>query len=441
MRLRIASKTAQGRSKNLTAERLINLYPETAPAGASSEFELRNTPGLVLDRTLGVGPIRGIGKHKGQYYAVSGSELYRFDGLRLSDGFSGSGPVQFESNGNEMLICETSTNRLSYTTGTDFARLSETASSITYMDGYFICTRPNSGQFFISRLYSVQFDALDFASAETKTDNAVRVLADHRELWVFGEDTAEIWVNQGTTDFPFGRVDGAINEKGCSAPFSAVQIDNSVIWLDKDGIVRRADGYTPLRISTHAIETAIREGNVAGATAFSYVQEGHEFYCLTVPASGTFVFDAATGQWHERKSFELPTWRVSCASQAGLDWYAGDDVNGNIYRLDVTSYQENGEFLIGEMIFPPITNDGARFRLYNLELDLDTGLGASNAMLSTSRDGLNWSSEQWRSLGAEGERLTRPQWKRLGQYRDCHIKIGVSGNIRKGAFAAYAEIG
>ena len=50
-------------------------------------------------------------------------------------------------------------------------------------------------------------DALDFAQAESNADDIVTLIVDH-EVLVFGTDTTEIWVQPGTSDFPFARRQG-----------------------------------------------------------------------------------------------------------------------------------------------------------------------------------------------------------------------------------------
>jgi hypothetical protein len=52
---------------------------------------------------------------------------------------------------------------------------------------------------------------------------------DHREIWLFGNNTTEIWINIGDPDFPFQRIQGAFLEIGCAAPYSVAKADNSLI--------------------------------------------------------------------------------------------------------------------------------------------------------------------------------------------------------------------
>jgi hypothetical protein len=169
-------------------------------------------------------------------------------------------------------------------------------SSVSYIDGYGILTvNDSSGQFYITGLLDFStIDPLDVASAESSPDGLVRVLVDHREIWLFGTKTIEPWSNTGASPFPLERVPGALLERGCAAAQSCAKMDNSVFWLGDDRIIYRADGYQPVRISTHAIEEILRTGTVSDAYGMTYFMGGHHFYVLTLPSLGrTFAFDAA----------------------------------------------------------------------------------------------------------------------------------------------------
>ena len=444
MRLQISVKSGVGRSKSVTAERLVNMYAEQSD-GVSS-VTLHGTPGLVLDATYGTGPIRGIRYMAGSRYTVSGSTLYSGAGASLG-AIGGSGPVSMADNGTQLVIVTSGNTGYVYSVSGGLVSITDPdfpgATCVDYLDGYFLFVEPSSGIFFISAINDgTDFDALDFATAESAPDNLVRLFVDHREVWLMGVDTCEIWVNTGNADFPFERSPGAINEKGIRGKFSVTKTDNSLFWVDRDGIVRRAaEGYTPLRISSHAIEYQIAQGDLDAATAFSYAQEGHEFYVLTVPNAGTFVYDASSTLWHDRESYLEGRWRASgFARNAGVQ-YVGDFDNGNVYSLSLDTYTENGVEQVAEMVFPPIEFDGQRFSLHSVRLDMESGTGSTpQVMLQTSKDGKTWSNESWRDFGAVGAYTKRVVWRRLGQYLNCHLRFRISDNAKRAVFAAYAEI-
>ena len=444
MRLQISAQSGGGRSKTQDASRLVNMYAEEA--GGKSQVMLHGTPGLVLDTTYGVGPVRGIHYMAGLRYVVSGASLYNAAGDVLG-AIDGTGKVALANNGTQLVVVTSATTGYVYTVSGGLVQITDPdwpgATSVDYLDGYFLFTEPDSGIFFISALNdALDIDALDFASAESAPDDLVRVFVDHREVWLMGVDTCEIWVNTGSQDFPFERQPGAISEKGLRGKFTVTKNDNSIYWVDRDGIVRRAaEGYSPLRISTHAVEHAIASGDLDNAEAISYVQEGHEFYALTVPGAGTFVYDSATQLWHERESLSQGRWRASgFARNAGVQ-YVGDYLNGKVYSLDLDTYTEDGTEQVAEMLFPPLQADGERFRLSSVRLDMEAGTAnAPNVMLQVSRDGKTWSNEEWQEFGDVGQYTRRVVWRRLGQYDTCHLRFRISDNAKRAVFAAYAVI-
>jgi len=448
LRLTIAHKSSQGRSKTVDAARLVNMYAELSEG--KSNVVLHGTPGLASEATRATVKCRGIHFMGVVRYEVVGDALYK-DGTNVGL-IDGTGLVDMATNGTQLVIVTNQNTGYIYTVAGGLVQITDAdfpgATSVDYLDGYFLFTEPNTGIFFISALNDAgDIDALDFATAESDPDNLVRVFVDHREVWLMGEDTCEIWINTGNASFPFERLDGAINEKGLRGKFTPTKTDNSLFWVDRDGIVRRAvDGYTPVRISTHDIEHQIAKGNLDDAEGFSYVQEGHEFYVLTVPGAGTFTYDAATQWWHERNSqtngVDDGRWRASGHARKSGVHYVGDYLTGDIYTLDLDSYTENGAEQVAELLFPPIQFDGERFRVFSVRLDMEGGVGDSpQVMLQTSRDGKTWSNEVWRDFGALGDYTKRVVWRRLEMFETCHLRFRISDNAKRAVFAAYAVIG
>jgi hypothetical protein len=262
----------------------------------------------------------------------------------------------------------------------------------------------------------------------------VGVISDHRELWVFGTDSVEVWYDSGATDFPLQRIQGAFNEIGCVAAFSIAKLDNGLFWLGTDargqGIVYRANGYTGVRVSTHAIEYAIAQyGNIADAIAYTYQQEGHAFYVLTFPTgNATWVYDVSTQVWHERAGFangDFMRHRSNCQCNFGGNIVVGDFESGNIYRFDLDVYADNGgiqKWLRSWRALPTGQNNLKRTAHHSLQLDCETGVGLNDGqgsdpqvMLRWSDDGGHtWSNEHWSPVGKIGAYGHRTFWRRLG---------------------------
>jgi hypothetical protein len=170
VRLQVAVQTGRGRTRTVTAERLVNMYAEQS-SGGKSLVVLHGTPGLVLEATYGAGPVRGLHVMRGTRYIVSGGALYNQAGTNLGV-INGTGPVSMATDGTHLVIVTSATTGYVYTTAGGLQTITDPAfpgaTSVDYIDTYFLFTEPNSNRFFISEQGDpLSLDALDFASAES----------------------------------------------------------------------------------------------------------------------------------------------------------------------------------------------------------------------------------------------------------------------------------
>jgi hypothetical protein len=443
MKTPILGSAYVARSVNAADNRMINLFPEIIPEGGKEPAFLNRAPGLKLKVSVGLGPIRGLWVLGGNLYVVSGSQLYKVDSTytvtTLGTVAGTSGPVSMADNGTQLFVAcggpsfiyNATTNAFAQITDSDFPG----AVTVAYLDGYFVFNEPNSQKIWITSLLDgLSVDPLDFASAEGSPDGVVGIIADHREIWVFGTNSVEVWYNSGNADFPLSRIQGAYNELGCAAPYSIAKMDNGLFWLGKDargqGIVYRANGYTGQRISTHAVEWQIQQyANMSDAVGYTYQQDGHSFYVLIFPqANRTWVYDVATQAWHERAGFsagEFTRHRSNCQAFFNGDVLVGDYENANVYTFDLDDFSDNGsiqKWLRSWRALPTGANNLKRTAQHSLQLDCETGVGLNlgqgidpQVMLRWSDDGGHtWSSEHWTGIGKIGEYGKRAFWRRLG---------------------------
>ncbi len=434
------------RSVNAADNRCINLFPEAVPEGGKEAGFLNRAPGLRYLQTIGTGPIRALWSNRTNgtdFYVVSGIKVYRVSSLTGTPteigSVSGTGPVSIADNGTQLFfacngpsyIYNEATNAFGQIVDVDFPG----AVTVQYLDGYFVFNEPNSQRLWVTSLLDgTSIDPLDFASAEGSPDGVVAIAVDHRELWVFGTDTIEVWYDAALPDFPFARIQGAFSEIGLAAPYSVAKLDNALFWLGADargfGIVYRNQGYSGTRLSTHAVEFAIQGyGDISDAIAYTYQQEGHAFYVLNFPSAGaTWVYDVATGAWHERAGFSLGNFtrhRSNCQCSFANNTVVGDFENGNIYAFDLDVYTDNGasqKWLRSWRALPAGRNNLKRTAQHSLQLDVEAGAGLNSGqgsdpqvVLRWSDDGGHtWSNEHWRQMGKLGEYGFRAIWRRLG---------------------------
>lgn len=462
----------RARSVNFDGQRSVNLFPELSQSGTSkSVAALYGTPGLRLWSTLPTTVVRGLLRFsESVLIAVAGNAVYSVtpDGVATQVGeiAAGTTPVSMASNGTDVMIV-TGADGYTYRPATGaFATITDPdfvgADVVFFIDGYFVMNKPNTGQFYITQLYGTAIDGLDFATAEGSPDLLVSLLVDHRELWLFGEVSTEIWFNSGNADFPFERNQGAYLEVGCAAKYSPAKMDNVVYWLGRDGsgqgIVYRAQGYQPQRVSDYGVEYAIGQmARIDDAIGFSYQQEGHHFYMLTFPtARQTWVFDANTSMWHERAYWDASTGtfdrhRSNCVAAFANKVIVGDWANGKLYSFDMDYYTDDGD-TIRRVRSCPHLNADMKYQFFNsLQIDMEAGVGLSGdssvigsdplVMLEWSDDGGHvWSNEHWTAVGKMGEYKTRVKWRRLGRSRDRVFRLTITDPVKVVIIGATAEV-
>ena len=464
---------------------MVNLFPEAIPEGSGGKEAgfLMRCPGLRLLATVGIGPIRGLWVTNGVAYVVSGDKFYSLSTsytATLIGTVSGTGPVSMADNGTQIFIA---CNPLSYIYNVStlvFAQITDVdfpgAGSVGYLDGYFVFNEPGTQKFWVTSLLDgTSVDPLDFASAEGYPDDVVALIVDHREIFLFGNTSVEVWYDAGTPDFPLARIQGAFMEVGCEAAYSVAKLDNSVFWLGSDargrGIVYRANGYTPARISTNAVEYAIQSyGNISDAIGYTYQQDGHPFYVLVFPsAEATWVYDVSTQLWHERAAFENGQFvrhRSNCQMSYNDEIVVGDYEDGRVYAFDLDVYADDDQtqkWLRSWRALPAGQNNFKRSAHHSLQLDAETGVGLAlypgydaekllteaglyitteagdylttdaytaapgydpQVMLRWSDDaGHTWSNEHWNSMGQIGAYGTRTIWRRLGMTEKIRDRV------------------
>lgn len=447
------------RVKNADAQRCVNLYPEMNGPTSKTVAALIGTPGLSLWTSLPAGPVRGLLRFSAELsVAVCGSHVYTInqDGVATDVGLitAGDQPVGMASNGFVVMIVtgptgfvlNPSTGVLSAINATAFTG----ADVVWFLDGYFVFNKPGTGQFQITNVYGTDIDDLDFATAEGSPDLLLSLIVDHRELWLLGENSTEVYFNSGNADFPFERIQGAFIEQGCAAKFSVAKMDNSVFWLSADdrgqGMVMRAVGYQPQRVSNHALEYALAQyDRIDDAVAYTYQQEGHMFYALNFPsANATWVYDSTTNMWHERAwrdpaNGSLHRHRAICQMAFDNGIVVGDHTNGKLYKLDLDVFTDAGDPIARIRTCPHIADQDYRYQFFDaLQIDMETGVGLSSgqgsdpqAMLQWSTDGgYTWSNELWAPIGMLGERRTRVRWRRLGRSRDRVFRVTITDPVR-----------
>jgi len=435
----------QLRSRPASPARLVNCHAEALPPDAKTPVLLTRSPGISDWTTVGTGSIAGMHSALDNLFTVSGSELYKTDSNKTSTllGNVGSpGNIDIDSNKDSVVVVNEPAAY--YYDGTTFAQITDAdftsrgAGDVEFLDNFMLFREPDSDRFFGADLGSVtDFNALNFANADAASDILNGMKSDHRQVILSGIKSMEVFENTGASGFPIVRTINGLIEKGCLNGKTLQKQDQTVFWVANDYTVRRLQGLTPIRVSTHAVEQWLSTITITSMNAFAYSQDGHLFYAITAP-EGTFIYDATTQEWHERQTYGSSFWKPRYHAQAfGLE-LVGDSNSNKIGSLNPEDYDEFGDIQRMEWTYQPVYANGQRAFHYRLEIVLETGVGlttgqgvAPEVMLDYSDDGgRTWVSMPNRSLGALGNYETRVTWYNLGSSRLRVYRAAVSDPVK-----------
>jgi len=322
------------------------------------------------------------------------------------------------------------------------------------VDNYFVYNRPASQQFGASGVLSPISGSTSFSSKDGSPDNLVALIVDHREVYLMGETSSEVWTDVGGNPFPFQRIPGTNTQHGIAAKFSVARFGDSFCYVSRNNRgqaqIMQMKGYVPTRISNHAVENSITNQYVDDAIAWTYQLEGHEVYVVSFPTLElTWAYDLASGMWHKWLYTEndgtYTRHRGNCCAVFQGLVLVGDYEDGSIYEIDKNNYTDNGQHTRRLRRAPHLVSDFQRQYFDELQIQFQPGVGLTGittplndevvgadpqAMLRWSNDGgSTWSKEYWTSIGKIGKYKNRAIWRRLGMARDRVFEVVVSDPI------------
>jgi len=361
------------------------------------------------------------------------------------------------------------------------------ANTVDVIDNYIVYNNPTTQEWGSTDLLSPISPQTSYSLKDGAPDDLVALIVDHREVYLMGEISSEVWTDVGTVPFPFQRIPGTSTQHGIAAPFSLYRLGNSFAYVSRNNRgqaqIMQMQGYIPQRISTHAVENTLANQYVEDAIAWTYQLEGHEVYVVTFPTLNlTWAFDATTQMWHKwlytatDSTYERHRGNC-CATFQGLV-IIGDYENGKLYQLDRTNYTDDGQTIRRLRRAPHLVTEFQRQYFEELQIQFQPGVGTTGlsstlqainlqspyvitdtgtltigaletvylgefntinqftpttypqAMLRWSNDGgSTWSNEHWTTVGQMGKYTNRAIWRRLGQARDRIFEVSVTDPV------------
>lgn len=451
-----------GKSVNVNAQERLNLYAEVVPDPEKGDsLKFYPTPGQQLFINLGANAIRGLWEVGGVMYAVCGPSLYSVqeDGTSASIGvlLTSEGRVTMDDNGLQLMVVDNPNGYIVTLADETFAQITDDewpgAVSVTQLAQRFIVNPPEGkGRFHWSALGDgLSWDALDFATAESNSDDLVRVQADGGQLYLFGTRTTELWGVSASADAPYAIIGSSAVEWGLAAGDSLCKGDDCLMFLRQNRLgqvqVCRLVGASAQVVSNPEIDHVINGyDEVSDATAFAYLLGGHSFYQINFPTAGrSWLYDSSNGAW-SRVGGDTSRHNADTHVVFGGRSLVGDFASGKIRRLGAEYLTDDGVSIVREWIGRH-QSAGSPSQFGELWIEMEGGVGLQTGqgdnpqvMMQISRDGGHtWGSEMWRTIGRIGKYLARASWNRLGQSRDWIFKFRCTDPVRVVFIAAWGR--
>jgi len=466
----ILGPSYESHSLSVDAQRSINLFAEMDEGqGGKSVGMLARTAGLIARLTLPKSPIRAMANCGDRLFALAGNTFYEVTKSGSAWAHSTIGTVA-TSSGRASIVYDglnvivSAGWRYAYNIDSKaWTELSEapTGTEADGVDGYTVYVEAGTGKFWYGEYQKPgDVDGLNFATAEAYPDNLVGIVVLQRKVVLLGATSIEEWYNTGGSDNLFERIEGSVRDRGCAAAGSIARIDNTAFFLGSGdegvGMVWRLTDGAPQRISTHAVERALRQStDLSAATAFVWEEFGHTFYQITAPGlASSWVYDVSAGLWHERaywntRAGAYERHRAEIHAFWGGVHLVSDYQTGAIYETSFNAFDDAGN--PQRWLRRTAYSDAQlrRFAVHSFQVDLETGVGldgngqGANPVLYlrySDDGGRTWSQLRPASMGKIGQYRMRAIWRRLGQSRNRIWEVSGSDPVKTVIVRAFADI-
>ena len=423
--LPVVGPTYTNRSLSVGNQHTQNFYIEANQAGEAAA--LMPFPGLKSFATAGTSYARGLCVYNDELYAVTGTELYKVSqsgAETLIGTIPGTDRVTMVDDGGNLVIATGSTKPYQYdgatlTVGVD-ADL-PTAKTVAHINDRVIYEQ-TTGIAFADLGIPLTVNSANILLANTRADSVKAVVTHRQQVFTFGVNTIEPSYFTGSGTPPYSRVNNAVQEIGTSSPYSISTNKDFIYFLGTDKRVYRMSGLNSQAIDNPAIGQAIQGySSVSDAYGVCITADGQNWYLLSFPTGGTWLFNESSGLWTSLAyGTDDDPHLISDYAYVYGKHLVSDRRNGNIYELDFDTFTDNGDTIQRQRTTQAIDSRllgsaGKQLYMNYLELEFETGVSLVSAeaqiiMQYSDDDGRTWSQEYWQSIGEQGDFEKRVRW-------------------------------
>lgn len=467
-------------------QKLRNMYFHVTPGmvDGRGQYSVLSCPG-VLDTVAITGTtVRACIAYNNVGYAVVDDKIKKItSAFVVSDlgvtlgGTTGTATIA--ATGTEVVVCANSKiYRIAIATDV----VTDITTSLTAIDALnipiwvmaqnsrFIYMTSNSNYIYISNLYAAAtITSLDAYRPNTIAGTLSAGAVTTWYQYYFNENAVEIFRDTGSEIGPFARVDGGVVPIGIAASKSALTIMNKVYFLGRTdsgllGLIE-LDGLEYKVVSTpDFVERVKGYDSFSDAIAWTDIHNGHLFYNITFPTvettiaylhntGTTWTYDLTTNMWFERTVYDTDSDRdqrhiANCSMFLGNKQLVGSYSDGNFHEINTDYYDDNGVEIRREIITGTLIDRDSLFSLYNLEIDIERGIGVQSGQgsdpkitIEVSKDRANTYSNSFvRSACAFGVFNKRVRIGSLGSARSVTLKLTMTDPVAWAIVGVTAEI-
>lgn len=455
------------KSAVVTRQRRLNCYLEVRKDGDKSSIVLYGTPGMGFAFNASTPlnfPARGIIGNSTALYEVAGNQILSLTatGKTIFSGSIGTsfGTVGMALNPTQVIIVDGSAgyiyNPTAGTVVTIGASFPNGAKTVVMCNGFFLCELPGTNQIFVSALNDgTTWNGLSFFAAVQYTDGVLAVDQIDGIVVVFSSGHLEFWQNVGATTEPFQFITNSALEYGLAAVYARAHVADSIVFLmrTREGGVQvgRIYGYQVTPVSTSDVDNILQQIDstvgVSDATMLVYQQDNHKFVQLTLPSANnglghSLLYDVTENTWGETQTGIAPGAGArhigNFSAFAFGKTFVSDFSSGNLYIPSPKIYQDNGNVILRELVTKTGINDFNRYRVSQLYLDMETGVGLSNPALQgydpvvsieRARDMRDFGPARLVKLGKQGQHTTRIVTRRWGTGRAFTYRLRMTDPV------------
>lgn len=443
-----------GDNEAASTENLVNCYVEQAPGDARTRLTARSVLGEAYFSTVDTGLVRAVERVGDYVWVAADGLLFRIDSVGNVTNAGGiKDDPETSISGNTGDYVTIAAGGLYYvwdgsTLSSPSSGAFSGAGSVSQMDFDTIITELNGRKVeWTTNADPETRNALYFRTKESRTDNVVRAVPFGRELYVFGEESTEVWRNTGATGASrYDRLIGGVIDQGLKAYNLVKAFDSGIFLIGNDNVAKIIAGTGFLPVATPPVQTDIDASTPVRVDY--YEDRGHKFCVVVFSDRPAWAYDITTKLWHRRSTgVNLGKWDCKGIAEAWGSFYLVDEV-GTVKKLtrNNADYMGGATPLKRRVVSKPLTADGNKFSVQKLQFLCRIGrsdLGRdAKVMMRASWDGGNsWSQPEEASLGDLGDYDVQAEFRALGRGEQFAVEFSVTDAADIQIYSdAYVEI-